>query len=314
MKSLSLFFLLALFCLQSCFVADSLLLEDEPQLALPFDVIVKDSVYFFIQNNKKPDERYLSYGYEPLKIIVPQIIKDKEKWESRRGVSGYDPAIVEQNIAEKDSIIKQNNVMKKIIIDHTFSLSDKNESSASLQKVNFVLSNELNVIEYNPYYQTYLTEEEERIFAKFLYETPILKAYSYSESRSLSESFYEFFKEEWNQKNNSLDKSAFLNHILLVVKVVDEVNEFDVQRVAQASLENHIKTKRTDIDGYVSVDFSPLYEISEADTLAGYYFFHTFNYQNDKQAEEMSVYVKFNTFYQVERIVETSEDYDVYEK
>ncbi|MFK8044078.1 MAG: hypothetical protein AB8B72_01185 [Crocinitomicaceae bacterium] len=314
MKSFSLFLWLALISLPSCFVADSLFIEEEPQLALPFDVIVKDSVYLFIQKNKKPDEKYLSYGYEPLKIIVPQIIKEKEKWEGRRGVAGFDPAVVEQKIAEKDSIIKQNNLKKKISIDHTFSLRDINDSVASVQEVNFILSNELNVIDYNPIYQASVTEEEERIFAKFLYETPILKAYSYSESQELSESFYNFFKEEWGRKNNSLDKSRFLKHTLFVVKEVDEINLFDVQQVSQASLKNYIKANRTDIENYSPLDFSPLYEINEDDTLTGYYFFHTFMFLNEEEAQKMSVYVKFNPFYEVERIVETNQVYDVYEK
>ena len=312
MKSYLILLLLVLTALPSCFVVDTLLEEDEPQLTLPFEVIVKDSIYHYIQRGKSRDQKYLSYGYEPLKIIVPQTLKDIELWESRRGQSSFNQQMVEQKIAILDSIRRAQNLKRKISQEHIFSLNNRKDAFTDVQRVIFTLSNELNVIDLKPVYQVQLTTNQERLFAKFFYETPIIKAYSYTESQKLSKSFYQYFKDELNRKDNIFDRNNFLMHIIRVLESVSVDNTFNVQTVAQASLMDYMTKKRADIVGYTPKDFSALYEINEDDNLIGYYFFHTFMYEIDDNVEVMSIYVKFNPFYEVKRITETDQDYDVY--
>ena len=83
MKSFLLTLIIAL-VLPSCFIANDLFLEEEPKLNLPLEVVVKDSVYHFIQSQKSPSQKYLSYDFEPMKIIVPQEIKNLEKWSAKK--------------------------------------------------------------------------------------------------------------------------------------------------------------------------------------------------------------------------------------
>jgi hypothetical protein len=228
--------------------------------------------------------------------------------------AAYDQIEVAKKIKELDSIRIVQNLKRQISINHVFSINDRRDSTVNLQNVNFILSNELEVIDYVPLYQIEISENEERLFAKFFFKSPILKAYSYEESRRLSTTFYTYFEEEWLKKDNALDRSYFLKHILQIIELVDMTNEFDVQLVAEQVLISHMRTNRSDIVNYKPIDFSQLYEINENETLTGYYFFHTFNYQIDDQTEQMSVYVKFNPFYEVERIVESNQEYDPYQK
>ena len=316
MKSYVLPFLFALtFTLPSCFIANDLFLEEEePKLSLPLEVVVKDSVYRYIQSKKGINQKYLSYGYEPLKVIVPKEVKNKEMWESRKDVLGFDQEEVNNKIAYYDSIVKTKKLSRKISIEHTFSLRERGDSLLDLQSINFILSNQLEVIDFIPRYQINLDVEEEKAFAKFYYESPIIKAYTYSESQSLSKNFYSFFKDEWNVKKSNIERGAFLEHIVDVVKLVQSENEFDIQSVSQTLLVDYMKKNRSDIIGYEPIDFSPLYEINEDEKLEGYYFFHTFNFQNNDKTEPLSVYVKFNRFYEVEKIIETNESYQPIEK
>lgn len=314
MKSYLLPLLIGVLFLPSCFVADDLFLEEEEVLPLPFEVIVKDSVYFYIKANKALDQKYLSYGYDPLKIIVPKTLKDLELWKGRQNSPDYNQVEVSKAIAELDSIRVAKNLKRQITINHVFSINDQKDSVVNLQKVNFILSNELEVVDYVPLYQIEVSEKQEGLFAKFHFKSPILKAYSYEESRNLSNAFYDYFEEEWLKKDNALDRSYFLKHILQIMELVDMSNEFDVQFIAEQVLISHMRLNRSDIVNYKPIDFSQLYEINEDETLTGYYFFHTFNYQIDDQIEQMSVYVKFNPFYEVERIVESNQEYDPYQK
>ncbi len=315
MKSYLLLPFLISFILSSCFIADDIFLEEEePELTLPLEVIVKDSIYHYILSQKGENQRYLSYGYEPLRVIVPEEIKIKERWENRQNVLGFDPEMVNSKIAYYDSIVKARNLSRKISMVHTFSLREIGDTVLDLQSINFILSNELSVLDFVPSYMVNLSLEEEKVFAKFNYDTPILKAYSYSESQSLSKKFYGFFKQELSNKENSIERGLFLRHIIEVVTLVDEKNEFDVQQVSQSLLIDHMKKNRQDIIDYNPIDFSPLYEINEEENLVGYYFFHTFKFKNVDEADKLSVYVKFNQFYEVERIIETDQPYEAFEE
>lgn len=303
-----------LITLPSCFVMDSFLEEDKPSLPLPLDVVVKDSIYHYIQSKKADNQKYLSYGYQPMKIIVPQAIKNLEKWESRKGGLEFDQNIVDQQINYFDSIIKKKKLSRKISVEHVFSLRENANVSGELQSVDFILSNELKVIDLQPKFKTNLSTKEEKVFAKFYYQATILKSSSYEESQKLSRKFYDYFKTEWEAKDNVLDKSVFLSHIINVVTVVDSLNVLDVQVVAEKSLLEYMLEKRTDIEKYKVIDFSALYQIDESKEDEGYYFFHTFSFENEGEPDNMSVYVKFNSFYEVKRIVETNQSYDVLER
>lgn len=312
MKSNLFLLLLLVISLPSCFVVDTLLEEDEPVLALPFEVVVKDSIYSYIQRGKSANQKYLSYGYEPIKVIIPQTLKDLEMWQGRKGQSGYDQIMVTQKIATLDSIRIAQNLKRKISQNHIFSLNNRKDTFIDIQKVNFILSNELEVKDLTPFYEVQIPTEQERLFAKFFYETPILKAYSYAESQKLSKSFYQYFKNELNLKKNIIDRNNFLKHIILILEGVNKSNLFEVQSVTQDVLKRYMRSTRPDIERYLPINFSELYEINENDELVGYYFFHTFSYLNDGSSEEMSIYVKFNPFYEVERITETNQEYDVF--
>ncbi|MFK8037764.1 MAG: hypothetical protein AB8B74_05700 [Crocinitomicaceae bacterium] len=306
--------LILLASLQSCFVVDGMLEEGKPNPVLPLDIVVKDSIYHYIQTQKDDTQKYLSFGYKPMKIIVPQTIKDLEKWKSRKGQAEFDQGLVDKKIKYFDTIVESKKLSRKISTEHLFSLREKGDTLAELQLVNFILSNEINVVDYQPIYRVELTTEEEKIFAKFYYQRPIIKAYSYEESQKLSKEFYNYFKTEWESKENSLDKSLFLKHIINVVTIVDRVNEVDVQSITENTLFKYMEDKRPDINMYNVIDFSPLYQISETKEDEGFYFFHTFNFENEGRTDEMTIYVKFNSFYEVERIVETNQSYDVLEK
>ena len=78
-------------------------------------------------------------------------------------------------------------------------------------------------------------------------------------------------------------------------------------------VKEYMMEDKAGIDHYQPMRFSELYESTEADG-NGYYLFHTFSYQNDTIPDTLSVYVKYNTFYEIERVIETDQTYSVLKK
>ncbi|MFD1551874.1 hypothetical protein DNU06_01755 [Putridiphycobacter roseus] len=298
-----------IFLLQSCFVADSIF--EEPQTVLdPMEFVVKDSISAYVKRMKSEDEVYLNYGFEPLKVVVPKSIAEQKSWKSKLGDPTFDQVEAAQQFHYYDSLVKKNNLKRKITQVHTFSLRGDDRKVSNLMKVNFVLSEDFSVVDIIPIYEIDLTNDEEKVFANYYYESPIIAGYTYEESKKLSYDFYQYFENYLNQLGTSFEKSKFVKHMVTVFGYTMKDRAFNVQNVCESLTRNYIVAEFSDTIGYQSTNFSSVYEIKADEKLIGYYLLHQFSYNGDLDTDSMTVYVRFTPYYEVDKLYETDQDYE----
>ena len=295
--------------MQSCFIADPLFEEPEPMLD-PMEFVVKDSIAAYVKRMKASNEVYLNYGFEPLKIEMPKSIAEKKKWEEKMGDATVDQTIVKQKIHYYDSIVKANHLQRKITQIHTFSLRSNNDVLGNVMKLNFILSEDFSVIDMKPIYALELTNQEEKVFANYYYDSPIIAGYTYEESRKLSYDFYQYFTDHLNQLNTSFERSDFLKHMVTIFGVTMKERAFNIQNVCESLTSEYIVEEFSDTIGYKVVDFSPVYEINSESETIGYYVLHKFSYFGNLDVDTMTVYVKFSPYYELKKLYETEQEYE----
>lgn len=292
----------------SCFIADDYFkVEEEPQV--PMEWVVKDSVTAYVKRRMAHTQTYLNYGFGDVVVREPAALSNLNKWQSRLGNPNYDQVQTCEEIEKNEAIVKERNLQRTIEIEHVFSLRKPGAKNSEVNRIKFLLDENFNVTGLDPVYYATLSEAEEEVFANFFYESPLIKGYTYEESEQLSQSFYQFYKDHLNGLPTIKARSAFLKHALGVFEDVLKYKAFDQQRVAELMATNYLKSSEQSITAYESVNFSPLYQINESDQLIGYYFFHTFRFENQEAKDSMQVYVKFTPYYEVVSVFETDQNY-----
>lgn len=301
-----LFYVILVLVLQSCFVADDIFLEEiEPKKSLT--EVVEDSVEAYIRRNALPSQDYLYYKFDNFKVIVPQELASYELWQKRIGDKYYNQERVKSKISYYDSIVNANDSKRSMKIDHIFSLRNKKDSLGELSNITFSLNHEVVVQSLKPIFYVEISDDEEKAFAKYHYKAPIIKAYSYEESKEKSNALYSFFEKKLNSIESFNEKNDFLKHTLKVISLIMVDNEFDQQLITESIAQDYFITKRTDIENYKTIDFSDLFQIKDGEDLKGYYFYHNFSYEYLEKIDTMQLYIRFDPYYEVESVFEVAQ-------
>ena len=292
--------------LTSCMLADNY--YDQKRIPeIPLDQKVQESIKSYIKENINSTDQYLNYDFGKLSIHVPAELQELEKWKSRRGNVNYDQKHVNQQVSRYDSLVSNYNLQRTLKMNHVFSVRHSEDSLGELSKVEFHLDENFKVDNMIPSYNLQLTEDQEEVFANFFYETPLLKGYTYDQSRSLNKKFYAHFKDRLAELPTIKEREDFLNHAIMVWGEVIKNRAFNQQDIAELMAQNYLKHPSQNILSYQSVRFSELYEIRSEEVLEGYYFFHAFKFDVDTLTDSMNVYIKFSPYYEVDAVFETKE-------
>ncbi len=309
MKKRFLFYFLMTFGFTSCLIADDIF-KPEDEYRDPIDIVVKDSVRAYLLRNIRPDESYLNYGFGDLRVIVPWEVSEYAKWSGRKGNVNFDQKKVAGKIEELDSIIDQKNLQRTLEIDHVFSTRRKGDSLGEVNKMKFYLNEDFEVKDFDLGYHLVLTEKRERAFANFYYESPLIRGYSYDESKRLNESFYKHFKQKLDSLSTIKERENFLNHTIIICENMMQERAFDQQAIAETLVKEYLKSGSDKVSGYQPKAFSELYQINEVGSLSGYYLFHTFSFEISEGMDSMSVYIKFSPHYEIKSIFETQQEFE----
>lgn len=294
--------------MNSCFIADEYLIEEEvPEKSLQEKVEVAVENYVIA---RKGSAYYSHYGFSTIKIIKPLAIVELEKLEN---TATSDSIQQQKDIDSLKKWISDNNIHTHLKTEHFFTLRDSNE--LQIFETEFTLDDTLHIINTRPEIVLTLPSDREEILNYYFFEYTIFLADTYEQSKQLSQSFYRFFKNRIEELEGSTAKSKFLEHTLNLCESVKEKGQFDQQRILEKMVVDYINKERTDIEEYLPMAFSPLFEKEEqSEGQSGYYFFHKFSGTFEKESATHVVMVEFSPYYEMENVYEMDPPFDQYFK
>ena len=254
---------------------------------------------------------YQPFGFGKITIHKPQEIVDLELLEKKRQT---DPSeALDTAIAQQKRYIIENNIERTVDLDHFFTLKDS-IGNIRVFETNFILNDTLGVKDLSAKIMVGLADIYEDALNYYFYEYNIFSTPSYYESRQLSANFFAFFKQELENRIGREQKSAFLLHVVKLTHEVKERGSFNQQEILEENVEQFIRTKRTDISEYESLEYSDLFQTQEEETqeVNGYYFFHKFIGTFQEEIDTNVVLIEFSKFYEIGNIYQMDRPFNTY--
>ena len=298
--------------LQSCFIADQLLVEEpEETTTINIQAVAEKNIADKIKSQLK-NEIYKPYGFSQLSIIKPVEILNLEKMEAQLKKTPQDTALSSRIKKEKE-LIRKMGIERSAKLEHFFALTT-DSSGINVMEIEYTLNDTLGVKATSPQIILTVPSDYQLMIDYYFNEYTIIIAQSYAEGKKMSRTFYKFFKDQLETYTTVEEKSNFLKHTLDICKMVKLKGNFDQDFIVQSLLKSYIKNERTDITDYKPIVFSELLETrNNADnSVVGYYFFHKFigNYENQKDTNV--VLVEFSPFYQVDQVFQLEGSFESY--
>jgi hypothetical protein len=300
------------FCLQGCFIADELFLEEpEGSTRLNLQAEAEQSIIKKIQSELGENE-YTPYGFSQLKVIKPLPIVELEEMELQQRLHPKDTALMSA-IKTQKQIIRDNKIERTAQLSHFFTLVS-DTVNINVLEAKYTLNDTLAVKKVEPEIVLTVPKKYQLMIDYYFNEYTIIIARSYTEGKLLSKSFYRFFKDQLETYTTVSQKSAFLKHTLDICTMVKYKGNFDQQHIVKNVLQKFVKDERKDIQNYTPLKSSTLYETknNNDNSVVGYYFFHKFIGNFADQKDTNVVLVEFSPYYQVDQIFQLDGSYESY--
>ena len=218
---------------------------------------------------------------------------------------------LEIEISRLERYIELNNVTYTLEMDHVFNLSSTDGESFQLVESRFFLNDHLEVIKSDGLMVLSLSEEEEKAFVDYFFEYIIFEKQDYYQSKKMSKTFYAHFKKRQQELVGVKAKSDFMKHTLMLCLAVKKNGDFNQNLVLQEIAIDYIK-KVDEWEKVEAIEFSPLFEINEGETLKGYYFFYKFSGYKNELEDTTVVHIQFSPFYELVDHLEVEKPFNEY--
>jgi len=296
------------YSLSSCFIADGIFLENESSEE-SLESKVQKEISEYIKGNSD-NYTYKSYGFSELIIKKPAELVVLDDLKRKQALNSNQTKINLQ-ITTLDSTIKAENIRYSLEMDHEYSLKNKQTNAIELYETKFILADSIHIKNLTPLLNLKLTDEDVVIFENYFYETPIFLSGTYSESKTLSIEFYNFLKQHQDKLIGVKQKSNFMKHCLNICRDIKVDGTFDQNYYLLTLADRKIRSDTT-IQGYKSIQFSPLFETTENKEVVNYYFFHNFTSTKNNILDTLSTYIEFSPYYELKLISEPGKTYNNY--
>jgi len=297
--------------MQSCYIADEFFLP-EPEQALPsLQKSCEDAVTFYIQE-RLSSELYKPFGFGDIVIHKPMDIAILEQLEANRKNGLETGPKLDSIIEEKRRYINENNIERTVSIDHFFTIKSYSTKKIVVLESNYLLNDTLGVEDFKPKIVLELPEEYEESLNFYFFEYTIFLSPVYPEGRKLSREFYAFFKSNLESIDNVNARSAFLLHALKLTRIVKEKGAFDQQTITENFVKSHYWQQINTSSNYLPEKFSPLYQKTIDEKVAGYYIFHKFSGLLGNPLDTSVVRADFTPYYELESITEMERPFEPY--
>ncbi len=295
------FLLLLATTLNSCFVADEIFAPTPPkkEKSLQDKVEEKVEAYYLIFAK---DSEYKPYGFSEIIVHKPYELIEFENLKKQ--IKQYpDSTELDSLFMIKKEYIHENQIERTVEVDHFYTFEDLTGNIMSYED-RITLNDTLGFKFFKPLIELEIPTNYEDVLIYYFYEYTIFLAPTYEESKELSKTFYQFFKNHLEKIEDVKMKSDFLWHILKLCKKVKETGQFDQQLILEEMVSEYIEIEREDITEYDPVQFSQLYENPSENepSLNAYYFFHKFIGQYEGVVDTNVVLIEFSPFYEIDQI------------
>ncbi len=305
-------FAIPLFGLNSCFIAEDFLLPDPEPEEVPLQQKAEEVIVQYIQAGA-PGNTYKSYWFTPVRVIeTPESIRIREidtKLDQRTADSTR-LRFERDSLASRIARYKLNTRLKTM---HLFTLTD-DKGQIHICRINFSVDDTLQVVETDPEILLSISDSYAQIYDYFETEATLLYAETYGQSQQLSHEFYAFFKQHLEQLTTCNERSEFLGHALKLCRMAKVQNQFDQQKFLEYLVADYILEKRQDIENYIGMNFTKLYEEEDTENSVGdgYYFFHKFSGSFQGISDTHAVMIQFSPWYEIDGIYQLEPPYDNY--
>lgn len=281
---------------QSCYIADSFLVE-EPPAPISLQKECERSIDNYVRS-KSGNLTYTSYTFTAAEIHVPQEIVVLEEIEKNKAEGFLDGPKTDSIIAAKRTFIEENNIQRTAHVEHFYTLRNPDETLTVLE-TNFVLNDTFGVMDFQPKIILTIPASYELSLNYYMYEYTVFASEDVLEARRLSNRFYSFFKRRQKELTTISAKSDFLYHALKATNYVLEKKQFDPGEFVKW-IANERLTQSPDFSkSYLPLAFSPLYEKSYEGKITGYYIFHKFSQTKTDSTVIQAIQIELSPYYEI---------------
>lgn len=308
MKKIHLFLILLCGSMTSCYFVDDIFDPPTPKEPSLYERSQK-SITAYLKNQNT--YTYDPFGFGELVIKKPIDLVELENLE-KEYENKPSPAL-DSAIAQKKRLIEVYNIQRTLELDHFFTYTDST-GLMTVYETRFLLNDTLGVKDLSAKIKLNLEHKHQSILEFFFYERPIFLMTSYQDSKILSQNFYAFFKAELERRNSLEEKSSFLLHTLEITRQIKLKGKFDQQYVLERETLEYMNKNRPDITEYQDLSFSELYETTSenSEEVDGYYFFHKFIGDFNKQKDTNVVLIEFSPYYEIDQIYQMDRPFAQY--
>lgn len=298
-KKYHLIFIFLSFFLSGCFVANTLLINPEPEVEeISLQREAQKSVQNYIRSGLRTSV-YTAVGFKKIVIHVPHEIAALEEIIADRDAGNLSGPEVDSMIYQRKKYIDEQGIERSITIDHFFTIRDTNDAFHIIEAT-FYLNDTLGVKSFDPLMSTDVDASLETAFNYFFKETTLFNATDITEARKMTNQFYSFYKTKLDTCQDKTTKSRFYAHCLYITELVRLSGTFDPGNIAQSMATSTRLNGKDPLYHYEDVAFSPVYEKSENGFLRGYYIFHKFRKVNaDGVADTLAMQVDFSPYFEI---------------